>query len=94
MKKEGRKQEAKEERKEREFKRRKKESKKKRKKKQKEGKVMEKGRRWQPREEFQLTANSLEAQIETHGKLILRTLSYLIVNSQDDSHCELSVSYL
>ena len=30
-------------------------------------------------------ANVLEAHIETHGKLILRTLSYLTVNSQDDS---------
>ena len=43
-------------------------------------------------EEFELTANSLGAHIETHRKLILRTFSYLTVNSQDDSHCELSVS--
>ena len=28
-----------------------------------------------PREEFELTANSLQAHIESHGKLILRTLS-------------------
>ena len=28
-----------------------------------------------PREEFELTANSLGAHIETHGGLILRTLS-------------------
>ena len=42
-------------------------------------------------EEFELTANSLGAYIETHGKSILRTLSYLTVNSQDDSHCELAV---
>ena len=45
-------------------------------------------------EEFLLTANSLEAHIETHGKLILRKFSYLTVNSQDDSHCELAVSFL
>ena len=43
-------------------------------------------------EEFELTANSLGSHIETHGKLILRTLRYLTVNSQDDSHCELAVS--
>ena len=41
-----------------------------------------------------LTANSLGTYIETHGKPILRTLSYLTVNSQDDSHCELAVSFL
>ena len=35
-------------------------------------------------EEFELTANSLGAHIETYGKLILRTLSYLTVNSQDE----------
>ena len=35
-------------------------------------------------EEFELTANSLGAHIETHKKQILRTLSYLTVNSQDD----------
>ena len=46
-----------------------------------------------PTEEFELTVSSLGAHIETHGKLILRTLSYLIVNSQDDSHCELAVSF-
>ena len=45
-----------------------------------------------PSEEFELTANSLGARIETHGKLILRTISYLTVNSQDDSQCELAVS--
>ena len=45
-------------------------------------------------EEFELIANSLGAHIETHGTLILRTLSYLTVNSLDDSHCELSVSLL
>ena len=45
-------------------------------------------------EEFELTANSLGAHIETHGGLILRTLSYLTVNSQDGSHCELAVSFL
>ena len=43
-------------------------------------------------EELELTANSLGAHIETQGKLILRTLSYLTVNSQDGCHCELSVS--
>ena len=47
----------------------------------------------QPSEEFELTANSPEAHIETHGELILRTLSHLTVNSQDDSHCELALSY-
>ena len=47
----------------------------------------------QPSEEFELTANSLGAHIETPGGLILRTLSYLTVNSQDDSHCELTVSF-
>ena len=35
-----------------------------------------------PSEEFELKANSLGAR----GKLVLRTLSYLTVNSQDDSH--------
>ena len=35
----------------------------------------------QPSEEFELTADSLGAH-----KLILRTLSYLTVNSHDDSH--------
>ena len=30
-----------------------------------------------PSEEFELTANLLGPCIETHGKLILRTLSYL-----------------
>ena len=39
-----------------------------------------------PREEFELTANSIGAHIETHGGPILRTLT---VNAQDDSHCEL-----
>ena len=47
-----------------------------------------------PSEEFELTANSLGAHIETYGKLIFRTLSYLTVNSQDDSHSELAVSFL
>ena len=46
----------------------------------------------EPSEKFEFTANSLGAHIETHGGLILRTLSYLTVNSQDDSHCELSGS--
>ena len=54
-----------------------------------------------PSEEFELTANSLEAHMKVtgssssmgHSKLILRTLSYLTVNSQEDSHCELSVSW-
>ena len=43
--------------------------------------------------EFDLTANSLGAHIETHGKLILRTLTYFTVNSQDDSHCDLAVNF-
>ena len=47
-----------------------------------------------PSEEFELTANSLGANIETHGGLILRTLNYLTDNSQDDSHCELAMSFL
>ena len=47
----------------------------------------------QPSEECELTANSLEAHIETLGGFILRTLSYLAVNSQDDSHGELVVSF-
>ena len=46
-----------------------------------------------PSEEFELTANSLGAHIETHCGLILRTLGYLTVNSQDDSLCELAVSF-
>ena len=49
--------------------------------------------KWKPSEEFKLTANSLGAHIETHSGLILRTLSDLTVNSQDDSHCELAVSF-
>ena len=32
-------------------------------------------------EKFELTANSLGGHIETHGKLILRSFSYLTVNS-------------
>ena len=47
-----------------------------------------------PSEEIELTANSLGAHIETHGQLILRTLNYPTMNSQDDSHCELSVCEL
>ena len=46
-----------------------------------------------PSEEFELTANSLGDHIEIHSGLILRTLSYLTANSQDDSHCELAVSF-
>ena len=46
-----------------------------------------------PSEEFELAANSLGAHFETHRKLILRIFSYLTVNSQDDSHCELAVSF-
>ena len=46
-----------------------------------------------PSEEFELTANSLGAHIETHGGFILRTLSYLTVKSQDDSHCEIAASF-
>ena len=37
-----------------------------------------------PSEEFELTAKSIKAHIETHGGLILKTLSYLTVNSQDE----------
>ena len=44
----------------------------------------------QPSEEFELTISSLGARIETHGLLILRILSDLTVNSQDDSHFELA----
>ena len=47
-----------------------------------------------PGEEFELAANSLGAQIETHGVLILRAVSYLTVNSYDDSLSELFVSFL
>ena len=50
--------------------------------------------RSQPSEELELTANSLGAHIEILEKLIVRTLSYFTVNSQDDSYCELAVSYL
>ena len=45
-------------------------------------------------DECELTAISLRAHIEAHGGLILRTLSYLTVNSQDDSHYELAVSFV
>ena len=48
----------------------------------------------QPSEEFELTANSLETHIETHGKLILRTLSCLTMKSLDDSRCELAMHKL
>ena len=34
------------------------------------------------------------AHIESQGKLILGMLIYLTVNSQDDSHYELAVSFL
>ena len=47
-----------------------------------------------PSGEFDLTTNSQEAHIKTHSGLILRSLSYLTVNSQYDSHCELAVSML
>ena len=46
-----------------------------------------------PSEEFEFTANSLGVHIGSHGKLILRTLSYLTMNSHDDSHCHLAVSF-
>ena len=46
------------------------------------------------RDKFELTANSLGAHTETQGGLILRTLSYLTMNSQDDSHCEVPVNFL
>ena len=46
-----------------------------------------------PSEEFELTANSLRAHIETRGRIILRTLRKLTVNSQDDSYCELAASF-
>ena len=39
-------------------------------------------------------ANSLGTHFETNRKLILKTLSYLTVNSQDYSHCDLAVSFL
>ena len=45
------------------------------------------------REELELTANLLGTHIETHSGLILRTLSYLTVNSQDYSHCEVAVNF-
>ena len=48
----------------------------------------------QPSDEFEFKANSLGAHIETHGGLILRTLSQLIANSKADSHGELAVSFL
>ena len=48
---------------------------------------------YHPSEEFELTANSMRAHIETHRKLILRTLSYLTVNSRDDSPYELAVGF-
>ena len=46
-----------------------------------------------PIEKLELTANLLGTHIETHGKLILRTLSCITVNSQADSHCEIAVSF-
>ena len=46
-----------------------------------------------PSEEFELKANSLGPHIKNHGKLILRTLSYLTVKSKDDSHFELALSF-
>ena len=49
-----------------------------------------------PSIEFELTANSLSAHIETDSGLIFRTLSLLTVNTQDEltllACCELSVS--
>ena len=45
-----------------------------------------------PNEQLELTAYPLGAHIETHGGLNLRTLSYLTVNSQHHSHCELAVT--
>ena len=45
-------------------------------------------------EEFELTANSLGSYFETHAGLLLKALSYLTVNSQDDSPYELAVSFL
>ena len=46
-----------------------------------------------PTEEFELSADSLGAHVLTHSEPILRTLSYLTVNSQDDSHCEIAVRW-
>ena len=46
-----------------------------------------------PSEEFELPAYLLGAFIETHENLILRTLSYLTVNSQDDLYCQLAVNF-
>ena len=46
-----------------------------------------------PSEESVLTANSLAAHIETHGGLILRTLSSQLTH-KISLHCELAVSFL
>ena len=37
-----------------------------------------------PSEEFELTANTLQAHMKPHGKLILKPLIYLTVHSWDD----------
>ena len=37
-----------------------------------------------PSEEFEFTANTLQAHMKTHCKLILKPLIYLTANSQDD----------
>ena len=37
-----------------------------------------------PSEEFELTANTLQAHMKPHGKLILKPLIYLTVHSRDD----------
>ena len=35
-------------------------------------------------EEFELTANTVQAHMKPHGKLILKPLSYLTMHSRDD----------
>ena len=37
-----------------------------------------------PSEEFELTANTLQAHMKPHGKLILKPLIYLTAHSSDD----------
>ena len=41
-------------------------------------------KQYHPSEEFELTANTLQAHMKTHGKLILKPLIYLTAHSGDD----------
>ena len=57
-------------------------------------KLIDEMKKRSPPSEFELTAKTLRAHIINHGKLILKPLIYLTVNSPDDSHCKIAVSFV